>query len=258
MNNILNVRHIFFLVMILLPLAACAEKTERDVQNTEKVKTVEYGVPAAKEQAVAEKATKEVAVTAPDFDFMEGVHYLQLPKRVTPLVPASKIEVVEMFFYGCPHCFYLEPHAVVWKSKLADDVDFRVIPAALNPTWGTYARAYYAAEQLGVLNNSHELLFKSIHEQGRRFTGEDALVRFFVRQGADEAEFKKAMKSPAVMAKVKRAETLGKEYGLTGVPSLIVDGQYRVLMDSIASYDELFQIVDFLVEKVRKHRSASG
>ena len=105
-----------------------------------------------------------------------------------------------------------------------------------SPSWATHARAYYAAEELGLLKTSHEALFKSIHEQGRRINNEDALARFFERQGADKAKFKAAMHSPAVEAKVKRAEKLGREYGLTGVPSLIVDGQYRVLLDNITSF----------------------
>lgn len=234
----------WLLALLLLPLAACADKSE---QNT------------ATEQ-VAKTATTEQQSTPPakKLVFKEGVHFVQLPRRVTPTVPSSKIEVVEMFWYGCPHCFKLEPHAVVWKTKIPEDIAFRSVPAVLNPSWATHARAYYAAEALGLLKTSHEALFKSIHEQGRRINNEDALARFFERQGADQAEFKAAMRSPAIEAKVKRAEKLGREYGMTGVPSVIVDGQYRVLLDNITGYEELFSIVDFLTEKVRSDRLASG
>ena len=243
---------IILALTMLLPLSACAEQAQKDVQDTEKVKAVEYGVPAT-----PEKTPVNVPAVA-KVDFKEGVHYIKLPQRVTPLLPASKIEVVEMFYYGCPHCFNLEPYVVVWKDKAADDVVFNSVPAVLNPSWGVFARAFYAAEELGILDKTHETLFKSIHEQGRRITSEDALVRFYVRMGAEEAAFRKAMKSDAVAAKVKRAESLGKQYGMTGVPSLVVDGQYRVLLDNVASYDQLFDIVEFLLDKVRKSRSQTG
>lgn len=230
--------------LLLLPLAACADKTEQNVVAEQGAKT------ATAEQKPAPVATKSV--------FKEGVHFVQLPRRVTPTLPSSKIEVVEMFWYGCPHCFKLEPHAVAWKTKIPEDIAFHSMPAVLNPSWATHARAYFAAEELGLLKTSHEALFKTIHEQGRLINSEDALIRFFERQGADKAKFKVAMNSPAVEAKVKRAEKLGREYGLTGVPSLIVDGQYRVLLDHISGYEELFSIVDFLVEKVRSDRLTSG
>lgn len=233
------------IVFFLLPLAACADKPAESVA-------------ASEEPAKTEAVEKQAAPVVLKAEYKEGEHFVRLPRRVNPTVPVAKIEVVELFWYGCPHCFNLEPHAVVWKTRIPENVVFRSVPAVLNPSWATHARAYYAAEKLGLLKNTHETLFKSIHEQGRRINSEDALLRFFERQGADREEFKAAMHSSSVEAKVKRAEKLGREYGLTGVPSLVVDGQYRVLLDHIASYEDLFSIVDFLIVKVRKDRLAAG
>ncbi len=248
-NPVPNIWWLFLL--LLLPLAACADRQDQAGGKAEPTKTETVVAEKPAEKAAPAQATKKVA-------FKEGVHYIKLPKRVTPAVPAGKIEVVEMFSYSCPHCFNLEPHQVVWKAKAAKDVFFRPIPSVANPAWAIYAKAFYAAESLGVLDKTHEALFKAIHEQGRRIRNEESLVRFFASLGVDEKKFRDALRSGAVEAKVKRAEKLGREYGVTGVPSLIVDGQYRVLLDHVTSYEELFSIVDFLVDKVRADRSASG
>ena len=135
----------WLLVLLLLPLAACADKPEQKAATEQVAKTV------TSEQQSAPVAAKPV--------FKEGTHFVQLPRRVTPTVPSSKIEVVEMFWYGCPHCFKLEPHAVVWKTKIPEDVVFHSMPAVLNPSWAMHARAYYAAEELELLKTSHEALF---------------------------------------------------------------------------------------------------
>ncbi len=190
--------------------------------------------------------------------FKQDIHYKKLERRVKPQAPSNKIEVVEMFWYGCPHCFKLEPSVKKWRKTIPQDVLFTSIPAAFNERWAIHARAFFAAESLGLHDATHEVLFKALHEQGRRLNTEDALVRFFASEGIDGDKFRKTMRSREVKAKVNMAKSLGKRYGLTGVPSLIVDGQYRVLLDHIKSYGELFEIVDFLVNKVRKDRSAKG
>lgn len=187
--------------------------------------------------------------------FSEGIHYAKISTRVKPAVPADKIAVQEMFWYGCPHCASLEPTTAKWKSTMSDDIEFQYIPAALNPTWSVHAKAFYAAEQFGLTEATHENLFKAIHEQGRRINTEDALVRFFSAAGVNPDEFRAAMNNDETKKKVNLSASLAKRYGLTGVPSLIVDGQYRVLLyDGLRSYNELFEVVDFLVAKVRDER----
>jgi thiol:disulfide interchange protein DsbA len=240
------------LLVVLVPLTACADKNNSETSQT--------GVALPTAEVVAAKPA-DVTATPPGvamLEFQEGRHYLKLPNRITPLAPASKIEVTELFWYGCPHCYQLEPVANAWKATMPADVFFRQVPAVLNPKWALQARAYYAAEALGLLKDSHEKVFQAIHDQGRNLNSEDALVRFFVSLGADEKAFRDAMNSPAVSAKVSQSERLGQGYGSSGVPSIVVDGQYRVLLDYIGSYEELFGIVDHLVQKVRADRSSSG
>ncbi len=217
------------LVMLIVPLVACAES-----QRAEEV------APA--------KATT----------FEEGVHYVELFQPLSVDAPADKIEVADVFWYGCPHCFHLEPALQKWKKSAPKDVQVISIPAVMNPSWGVHAKAFYAAEAMGILDEIHEPLFQAIHDQGRRLFSEDALLKFFGSRGIDVAKFKAAMESMAVATKVKRADKLGKEAALTGVPALIVAGRYRVLSGGVRGYEEMFQVVDFLVEKERSHRKNSA
>lgn len=217
------------LVMLVMPLVACADSQQ------------------AKETAPAEAAA-----------FEEGVHYEELFQPLTVDSPADKIEVTEFFWYGCPHCFNLEPDLQKWKKSAPEDVNVVSIPAVMNPNWRLHAKVFYAAETMGILDKIHEPLFQAIHEQGRRLFSEEALLRFFGSQGIDVAKFKAVMASMVVATKVKRAAKLGKEADLTGVPALIVAGRYRVLSGGVHSYDEMFQVVDFLIEKERSHRQNSA
>lgn len=254
--------------------ATSADAQELQSQATEVVETVEQKVADASESVAAESKSVDKRVVKPDVStmkknavsepaqakstrrFQEGTHYITIDRRVNTGVPTNKIAVQEMFWYGCPHCASLDPVTQQWKKGVASDVEFQYIPAALNPNWATHARAFYAAEQLGLLELTHENLFKAIHQQNRRIQTEDALVRFFSAAGANPDEFRAAMHNDYTDKKVNLSASLAKRYGLTGVPSLIVDGQYRVLLhDGLKSYQELYEIVDYLVEKVRQDRS---
>ncbi len=222
-------------------------------------RVVKPNVGEMKKSAVSEPAANAPAVEtdkpAVNKTFTEGIHYAKISTRVKPTAAADKIAVQEMFWYGCPHCASLEPTTAKWKSTMPDDIEFQYIPAALNPTWAVHAKAFYAAEQLGLTEATHENLFKAIHQQGRRINTEDALVRFFSAAGVNPDDFRAAMNNDETKKKVNMSASLAKRYGLTGVPSLIVDGQYRVLLyDGLRSYNELYEVVDFLIARVRDER----
>jgi len=259
----------------LFAITACGDSTatsaESNVVETAQVaaadtaakavdkRVVKPNVGEMKKSAVSEPAANVPAAVADkpvvSKSFSEGIHYAKISTRVKPAVAADKIAVQEMFWYGCPHCASLEPTTAKWKSTMPGDVEFQYIPAALNPTWAVHARAFYAAEQLGLTEATHENLFKAIHQQGRRINTEDALVRFYSAAGVNPDDFRAAMNNDETKKKVNLSASLAKRYGLTGVPSLIVDGQYRVLLyDGLRSYNELYEVVDFLVAKVRDER----
>ena len=242
------------LAIALAPVAACAD-TEQTGKAPADASTTQIEVADAS-QAESKPATTKAAADARQFD--EGIHYVELFDPVPTSVPAGKIEVVEMFWYGCPHCYQMEPELEKWKASLPDDVQLVQIPGVFkgpggnpNPNWALHARAFYALEVLGKADGLHGKIFAAIHEQGRRLNSVDALARFVASQGIDEQKFRQAMTSLTVDTKTRKSIELTEKYGLTGVPALVVGGRYRVLNKAIASYGEMFQIVDFLVEKER-------
>ncbi len=225
-RKILTIVQFVLVAMLLLPVMACADR-----------------------QADHDKGASG---SKPARVFEENVQYAELFSPVPTNVDKGKVEVVEVFWYGCPHCFHLEPYVEGWNKNKAKDVELVRMPGILGPSWKLYARAFYAAQVLGVTDKLHEALFTAIHEQHRKIRDEDSLVRFVESQGIDPKAFREALNSMAVETKVARAEELGKLYGITGVPALVVGGKYRVLNNGVQSYQEIFDVVDFLVDKVRK------
>ncbi len=183
---------------------------------------------------------------APAYD--EGIEYQRIePAQATD--NKNKVEVVELFWYGCPHCFHLEKDVSHWLKTKPDYVQFTRVPAVLNPHWELHARAYYAAEALGVLNKIHKPFFSALHEQRQPLNTTDQIVKWVSGLGVSGDKFRTAMQSFSVEMKVRRAKQLGDMYGINGVPSIIVNGKYRTSAGLAGSNEELFKVVDYLVAK---------
>ena len=166
-------------------------------------------------------------------------------------VPAGKIEVVEMFWYGCPHCYHFEPYIEKWLKTKPDDVVFRRVPAALNKSWLPHAKAYFTAEKLGILDKIHRPLFDAIHKDRRPIFTEDQLRDFFKEFGVDPDEFTKIYNSDEVETKTKQAFFLARGYRVTGVPSMIINGKYLTSGTLTGSYENMLKVVDNLIKKER-------
>lgn len=181
---------------------------------------------------------------------------------VPPVATASgdRIEVIELFWYGCPHCYRLEPYIERWQEQQPDGVAYIRIPAIFpnRSTWENHARAFYTAEALGVVDKIHRPLFDALHAMRRKIDDEAALAAFFVEQGIDEAEFTKTYRSFAVDGKVRRAQQLTRRYGIDGVPSLIVDGRYRTGPALAGTYARTMPVVDALVRKAAAERTSNA
>ncbi|MGF1642884.1 MAG: thiol:disulfide interchange protein DsbA/DsbL [Thiotrichales bacterium] len=188
--------------------------------------------------------------------FQEGSHFETLPNPVAS--SDGKLEVIEFFWYGCPHCYRIEPYVKQWQASVGPDVRVVRMPGVLNANWSLLARAYYAAESLGVLDKVHEPFFQVIHDQGRRLGSEDAVLQVVNAVGVDGVAFREAMRSMGVESKVRRSIELGNDLQLSGVPALIVAGKYRVLNAGAANYQEMFQIVDYLLERERQATKPAG
>ncbi len=173
--------------------------------------------------------------------FEEGKDYIRLAAVVPPAAP-DKLEVVELFWYGCPHCYDLEPTAREWLKRKPDNVAFVRIPVAFGANWEPGARAYYAAEALGVLDKVHQPLFEAMHQK-RPLATEDDLAAFFAEYGVEQDAFRKAYKSFQTETQLRRGNQLAQKYGVRGVPAVIVNGQYSV------QSPRMFEVVDFLITK---------
>jgi thiol:disulfide interchange protein DsbA len=181
-------------------------------------------------------------------NYKEKIHY-ELVTPPQPTTTKDKVEVVEMFWYGCPHCNALEPYVERWLKRKPANVKFIRIPAVFRPSWELHARAFYTAEVLGVLDKTHSAMFDAIHNQKRRMGTEKELMEFFAQHGVSNEEFKRVFHSFAVEAKVRRAKDLSQRYGINGVPSIIVNGKYRTGAQLAGGNANIFKVVNFLVEK---------
>lgn len=181
-----------------------------------------------------------------------GAEYRQLDTAQSTDVP-GKIEVIEFFWYGCPHCYRFEPVLEPWIKKLPKDVHFRRVPAMFNEPYARGARAYYALEAIGEAQRVHKALFEAIHSGGNLRAEEEApLTEWLGKQGVDTKKFAAAYRSFSVEGKLKRAAQLTQAYKIDGVPAMAVNGKYVVNTESIKSFEHLLAITDYLVEKTRK------
>lgn len=181
--------------------------------------------------------------------YLEGAQYEAIVPPAPADAPAGKVEVVEMFWYGCPHCYRFEPYLSRWLENKPENVSFKRVPAVLNPNWVVHARAYYAAQMLGVEEKIHADMFRAIHEQGRRLDTEEALAAFFAAHGVPEDKFREAFNSFEVHMKLREAARLGRAYQLGGVPAMVVNGKYRVTGSLAGSYPEMLNVVQHLVQQ---------
>ncbi len=164
--------------------------------------------------------------TASARNYDEGIEYKRLKTAVPTQVGAGKIEVVELFWYGCPHCFRLEPELNKWLKSKPKNVEFTRIPAIFNKTWALHAKAYYTADFLGIMDKIHKPFFDAIHLKKQGLNTAAAVKKFFIQHGASEKDFDGVFNSFAVDAKVRRAKELSSRYGISGVPALVVNGKY--------------------------------
>jgi thiol:disulfide interchange protein DsbA len=168
-----------------------------------------------------------------------------------PTKTGDKTEVVEVFWYGCPHCYSLEPYLEQWLKTKPEDVEFRRIPGVLGKNWLPHARAYYTAEILGILDTIHNPLFNAIHRENKNIMDEKRLRDFFVQQGVKEDEFNRVYQSQDVTDKVKEAFIAGQGYKLTGVPAIIINGKYRTSAAMTGSNQKLIETINQLVDRER-------
>ena len=199
--------------------------------------------------AFAVVALQLVSLTAAAQEWVEGEHY----DVITPAIRGSsdKIEVTEFFWYGCGHCYNFEPQVVQWKKTLADDVVVKGSPAMWNSLMEVHAKAFYAAEVLGVLDKVHMPLFQAINVDRKRLASEDELADLFAANGVAREDFSKAFNSFGVGSQVRQANARARAAKITGTPELMVAGKYRVSTRKAGGQANMLKVANFLIEKER-------
>lgn len=182
----------------------------------------------------------------------EGIDYTVL-STPQPTETGDKIEVLEVFMYSCPHCFHLEPTLDKWQESKPANVEFRRMPAVFGPKPDLQARAFYAAELLGVEDKFTLAMFDTLHVKKQKVTDENAVVAVAEGAGIDGAEFRKALDSFFVNMKVNRARDATKNYGIDGVPAVVVNGKYRTSPAQATGREGMVKVIDHLIA-----REASG
>jgi protein dithiol oxidoreductase (disulfide-forming) len=169
----------------------------------------------------------------------------------------AKIEVMEIFWYGCIHCYHMDPLLNSWTKKLPADVYFKRVPGLPNKSWAPMAKAFYAMETLGVLNKLHTPLFDAVHKQKTvNPTDEKAITEWVIKQsGLDRVKVEQAFNSFTTNTSLNRAAQLFRSSGATGVPSLIIDGKYITSSTMAGGNEQAINTANYIIENVRKDKA---
>ncbi len=169
-----------------------------------------------------------------------------------PTQNPDKIEVIEFFWYGCPHCYTFEPLLEKWVKSLPKNIEFIRQPAAFNETWAKHAKAYYTAEALGVVDKIHADFFDAVQNKKEKLETEDQLAKFFAAHGINETEFHEAYNSFLVDTKMRQAPIMASRYGITGVPAIIINGKYKTNGTLAGSHEKMIEVMNQLIQQESK------
>ena len=183
--------------------------------------------------------------------FAGGNGYKDL-SAIQPTQDPAKVEVIEFFWYGCPHCYQFEPAIEEWRANLPANVTFIRQPAVFSAVWAKHAKAYFTAEVLGVVDKVHADFFLDIQVKKQKLSSEEDLAEFFVAHGVDKAAFHDAYNSFIVDTKMRQAKTMGPRYGITGVPAIVVNGKYLVNGKTAGSHGGMIKVMNELIAQESK------
>ena len=235
--------------------AAPAEQAATDqaaiAAPAETVSELDDGPAPAEQQASTTQPSLKLggpaSTTPTSAKFKEGTNYTKIvPAQPTGVAP-GKVEVTEVFWYGCGHCFTLDPAIESWRAKgKAAYVEFVRVPAMWNDGTRMHARVFYTAELLGKLDELHTLIFREFHVAGNQLNSVDKISAFFQQHGVSKDEFTKAFSSFAVETKLQRADFLNRRYRIQSVPTVVVNGKYSTDVSTAGGETQLFGLIDEL------------
>lgn len=168
-----------------------------------------------------------------------------------PTESNGKIEVIEFFWYGCPHCYHLEPSVNAWLKTKPDDVVFKRVPAYPSESWGELARVFYTIQAMGLLPEMHDKIFDAIHKDGVNLANKKIRLQWLSKNGVDVAKYEQVEKSFTVASDLQRAKQMTINYKVDSVPRVEVNGKYYTDGGLAGSPERIFTVVDELIAKVR-------
>jgi len=189
-------------------------------------------------------------VAAQAAEIQAGKQYVELNSPV-PVATPGKIEVVELFWYGCPHCYHFESTINPWVAKLPADVNFVRIPAMFGGLWNVHGQLFITLETMKVKPEVHKAVFDAYHKDGKKLATPEEMAEFLAGQGLDKEKFLSTYNSFAVQGQVEKAKKLAMAYQITGVPVLIVNGKYRFDIGSAGGPEKALDVADQLIAKER-------
>jgi len=233
--------------------AAPAESAEKTVEVVEESAGDETPGPKQASGEIVLAQAEAPAASAPQ-KFKAGTDYVKLTTAQGTSSPPDVVEVTEVFWYGCPHCFNFDPIVQNWADHLPDGVRFMRMPVMWNATNAMHARIFYTLEALGKLKEMHGKVFNEIHVNKHMLTSEAEILNFVSKQGISADEFKKTFHSFAVESKLKRAKNLTQRYRVQSVPLLVINGKYLTTGKGIRSFDDMLAVADELIARELQDR----
>ena len=169
-----------------------------------------------------------------------------------PTEGGGKVEVIEFFWYGCPHCYHLEPSVNAWLKRAPKDVVFKRVPAVPSDAWAPMASIFYTLEAMGLLDKYHDKVFDAIHKDNENLGNKNVLDRWLTKNGIDPAKYHEMEKSFTVATKVARAKQMTQAYKVDSVPKIVVNGKYVTGPEQAGGTEGMFPAVDQMVAAARK------
>ena len=195
-----------------------------------------------------------VSINTAAQEFIEDVNYVRLSKPL-PVQTGQKIEVLELFWYRCPHCYRLEPYLNRWLKNPPEYIEYVRLPAVLTKTWEFDARVFYTFEALGVTDILHDAYFDAIHKERKSFVTEEQVGSWATDYGVDQQLILDTFSNSFyVNSKVEAARSITRAYETDGVPTIIIDGKYRTKVSLAGGHDELIDLINYLASMAQKER----
>ena len=207
---------------------------------------------------------RKMLVSFAAFAALTGLAQAQQNPPYAPINPpqaaegGGKVEVIEFFWYGCPHCYSLEPEVAQWLKKAPADVVFKRVPAVPNDGWAQTAQLYYTLEAMNLLGTHHMKVFDAIHRDRVNLNNPKVREEWLAKNGVDVAKYKEMEKSFSVATKLQRAKQLTAAYRVDGVPRVAVDGKWYTAAEFAGGNNRIFPVVDQLVAMARKEKGGSA